>query len=155
MSEPELIIDATNFEQHFFDARRHTPQRGQVMAAYTAIAEMVDSPEKANLVDLLLKYDNKVEAAIQVMRKLICATDKDSVRVLREIMEDLRDGMTKEEVLAKPYKFTMRMIFYTQRENVPVDDPHWDIIEMIRPEKGVNVNGFNIKLVEDNSRKEP
>jgi hypothetical protein len=67
MSDDELVIDESNFSEYFFDSRRHKIQKGQVLACYSAKADWVDSNEKANVVDLLINYDTKVEPAIQVM----------------------------------------------------------------------------------------
>ena len=49
MSDSELIIDENNFEQYFFDVRRHKPQKGQIMVKYTAIAEFIDTNERGEL----------------------------------------------------------------------------------------------------------
>jgi hypothetical protein len=105
MSDSELIIDENNFEQYFFDVRRHKPQKGQIMVKYTAIAEFVDGLMKKNIIDLLHK--NKAEAAVSVMRNLGCATEKESIRIVREVCDDLVYGMTKEDVEKKIYKYTL------------------------------------------------
>ncbi len=128
MSDLDVVIDQNNFEQYFFDIRRHKPQKGQVMAKYTAIAEFVDGLMKKNIIDLLHK--NKAEAAVAVMRKLGCATEKDSIRIVRELCDDLVAGMTPEEVEKKVYKYTLESFYYTQKDYVPLDDPHWSLINV-------------------------
>ena len=128
MSDSELVIDQNNFEQYFFDIRRHKPQKGQVMARYIAVAEFVDGLMKKNIIDLLHK--DKAEAAVSVMRKLGCATEKDSIRIVREVCDDLVSGMTPEEVEAKIYKYTLESFYYTKKEYVPLDDPHWSLINI-------------------------
>ena len=65
----EIVIDESNFTQHFRDCRMHRPQRGDVMAKYTAIAEFVDGRMKQDIIDLLVNHE-KAYAATQVMRKL-------------------------------------------------------------------------------------
>ena len=92
MSEEEkekeelLVITEENFDQYFFDVRRHEPQRGQVMACYTAKAEFLDGMEKRNIMSML-QGDGKIEAVMQIMRKLLHANEKDSIRIPREMSE--------------------------------------------------------------------
>jgi hypothetical protein len=42
-----------------------------------------------------------------------------------EIGEDLKSGMSVEEVQKKPYKYKMEMYYYTMPEYVPKGDLHW------------------------------
>ena len=123
----EIVIDESNFSQHFRDCRMHRPERGDVMAKYTAIAEFVDGRMKRDVIDLLVNHE-KAYAATQVMRKLGCATEFDAIRVCKEMAEDLASGMTPEEVEKKVYEYRMEAFYYTKKENVPVDDPHWTLI---------------------------
>jgi hypothetical protein len=127
--QTELVITEENFAQYFFDSRTHKPQRGQVMACYSAAAELREGPEKRNLVDLLT-FTSKAEAATQVMRRLLHAHPRDSFRVPRQIVQDMLSGMTVEEIMAKPYKFTFQAYFYTFPEYVPKNDPHWSSISL-------------------------
>ena len=124
----ETIIDESNFEQFFFDVRKHKPQRGQIMARYTAMADFVDGMMKKHIIDLL--HRDKAEAAVAVMRKLGCATEPDSMRVVREVCDDLLSGMTPAEVELKAYKYQLESFYYTDIENVPKDDPHWSVINI-------------------------
>ena len=118
-------ITQDNFDQYFFDIRKHLPQKGQVLARYTAMADFIASNEKKNVIDLISTTD-KVEAASQVMRKLHFAAEEDSYRVLQQICEDLLNGMTEQEVLEKPYRYKIEVFYYVSPEHVPKDDPHWD-----------------------------
>ena len=124
----ETIIDESNFEQHFFDVRKHKPKRGQVMARYTAMAEFVDGMMKKHIIELL--HMDKAEAAVAVMRKLGCATEHDSIRVVREVCDDLAAGMGTADVENKPYKYQLESFYYTDKDNVPIDDPHWSVINI-------------------------
>jgi len=126
----ELIIDEKNFSQYFRDCRINRPERGDVMARYVAVAQLVDGQMKKNLVDLLSNKD-KAYAATQVMRKLGCATQKDAIRVCREMAEDLNNGLSSEEVEKKIYEYELETFFYTKKEYVPLDDPHWSIISLV------------------------
>lgn len=123
------IIDKNNFSEHFFDVRRFKPQKGQVMAKFSAIAVFGEGPEKRDIINLLKK--NKAESAAAVMRKIHCAAEPDCYRVCREICEDLLSGMTEEEVEKKEHEFLLESFFYTKKENVP-KDKHWSMIEIIR-----------------------
>ena len=126
----ELIIDENNFSEYFRDCRTSRPSRGDVMARYSAIAEFIDGQMKRDIIYLLSQYDNKVLAAIQVMRKLGCATEADAIRICKEIVEDLSNGMTKEEVEAKTYKYKMEIFYYAEKKYVPENDAHWTIISI-------------------------
>lgn len=131
----ELVITKDNFEEYFFDVRKHEPKRGQIMASYTAVAEFMDGPEKRNVIDLL-KDTDKMIATSQVMRKLLHASEVDSYRVPKNMAQDLFDGVDVNDVAAKPYKYTVELFFYTNKELVPKDDPHWRVISLL------NLDGF-------------
>jgi len=138
----ELIIDESNFHEHFFEVNRnHKPQRGQTMAKYTAIVEFVDGNLKRDILNLLVNTQKAQECTI-LLRKLGGAVEGDALRVCREMAEDLHSGMSVEEVAKKIYKYTFEQFYWTKPENVPDDDPHWSLIEMknldqfIEAEKG-------------------
>lgn len=123
----EELITEENFDQYFFDVRKHRPKRGQVLARYAAVAEFIEGRLKKDIIDLIYDKD-KPEVATRVMRKLGHATEKDSLRVCREIAADLAQGMTPAEVEQKTYKYVLEMFYYTEKENVPKGDIHWSII---------------------------
>ena len=104
------------------------------MAGYTAVADLVDGPDKRFLVKMLRASD-QAQSATRVMRKVFLAHEKDSVRIPLEIAMDLASGMTEEEIFAKPYKYTMEMYFYTTEEYVPQDDPHWFVVSIVNLDK--------------------
>jgi hypothetical protein len=130
----EIEIDNSNFHEYFRDVRTHSPERGEVMAQYSAIAEFVDGNEKRQIISLLTSTENKMEATAQVMRKLLCSSELDAYRVPRCMAEDLLAGMTGDEVASKPYKYTLEMFFYADPDNVPKDDPHWSVISLLNLE---------------------
>ncbi len=130
MSEnKDLVIDETNFDQYFFDVRKHVPQKGQIMVCYSAMADFVDSNEKKQMIDLLY-MPNKGVAASQIMKNLLYANERDSVRLPREMAQDLINGMSKEDVLKKPYKYKLEMFYYTDPQHLPAD-PHWSSISLL------------------------
>ena len=131
----EIEINEENFSQYFKDARNHNPEKGEIIAQYSASAEFVDGNEKRQFISLLTSTENKMEATAQVMRKLLFASELDAYKVPRQMAEDLLSGMTEDEVSAKPYKYTLEMFFYTRPENIPLDDPHWSTISVLNLEE--------------------
>lgn len=142
MDEQELVIDDSNFGDYFFDARKHGPKKGQVMAKFSAIAAFGDGPHKHDIIKLL-KIDKATQAAA-VMKKIHHAREPDCFRVCREMCEDLVDGMSDEDVAAKEYEYVLEAFYYAQREHVPKGDPHWETIQLLEfdPETGA----FNVKI---------
>lgn len=126
----ELVIDESNFNNYFFDIRTSKLKTGQVIACYTAMADLVNTFEKKNLVDLLCN-SVKMEACLQVMRKLFHADEKYSFRVLIEILQDILGGLSIEEVLDKPYRYRVCFYYYTEKKYIPTDDPHWSCISLL------------------------
>lgn len=142
----ELVIDESNFSEYFRDVRMHSrPQRGEVMARYTATAEFVDGHMKRDIIDLL-HNKNKVEAAIQVMRKLGSATEKDAIRICKEICRDLASGMSLKEVEDKTYKYQLELFYYTKKELIPLDDPHWSVISLKNLDEFLDMAGQRVKM---------
>lgn len=127
------MTEIENFDEHFFDIRKFRPKKGQVMARFCAIAELVEGQLKKDLLYLLTKVNRGGESAYKVMRKLGCAIEEDASRIPKEMAQDLLSGMTPEEVEQKPYKYTMEMFFYTDKKYVP-NNPHWETIEIINQE---------------------
>jgi len=142
--EEELVIDENNFGEHFFDVRIHKPQRGQVMACYSAIGEFVDSIEKGHVVDLLKK--DKVEPAIQVMTRLHGATYKSALEILKKMTQDMLAGKTDQEIRETPYRIHVEWRYYTKKELIPQDDPHWECVSVRELDEFINAeDGLVIK----------
>lgn len=129
VDENGVVIDHHNFKDYFFDVRRHGPQPGQILAKFAAVAVFGDGPEKKDLIKVLQK--GKAQAAAMVMRKIHCAAEPDCYRVCREMCEDLMSGMTEDQVSKKEYEFLLEAYYYTKREYVPRNDPHWETIELM------------------------
>lgn len=128
MSE-ELIIDESNFEEYFFDVRKQGPKKGQVMAVYTAIAQLVEGNLKRDLI-YLLSCTSKVKESIILLRKIGLANEEDAIRVCREITQDLKNGLPAVEIEAKPYEYKLQAFYYANHEHVPKDDIHWSFVEL-------------------------
>lgn len=145
----ELEIDETNFNEHFRDVRVSSPAPGDVVAQYSASAELVEGDEKRQIISLLTGTENKMEATAQVMRKLLFASEIDAYRVPRLMAEDLLSGMTEDDVAKKPYKYTLEMFFYTKPENLPKDDLHWSSISLLNVDEfsGKTLNHVESRIV--------
>lgn len=133
--EPEVQITQANFAEYFHDVRTSKPQKGQVMAKFSAVAEFVDGRGKRDIMTLL-KQDKAYQAA-QVMRKIHGARVPDCYRLCREIAQDMLD-MTEAQVEMKVYEFPIELFFYTEKQYVPKNDPHWETINLVQfdPETG-------------------
>lgn len=122
-----------DFESKFFDIRKHKPKSGQILAIYKAVAYFVDGWVKQNIISILKKND--METVQKVMRNLVCATEEDSLRIPSEVAKDLSSGMSEEEVLKKEYKMIVEYSYWTERNNVPTDDPHWFVIDILNTDE--------------------
>jgi hypothetical protein len=127
----EIEINEENFSSYFKDVRNSVPEKGEIIAQYSAAAEFIEGNEKRQIISLLTATENKMEATAQVMRKLLHASELDAYRVPRMMAEDILSGMSVDEVAQKPYKYTLEMFFYTKLENVPKGDPHWSTISVL------------------------
>lgn len=133
----------SEFNDRFFPAREnYKPEKGQILARFRASADFVDGWVKRNVIDLLLANKDGAELARRVMGKVVQCVERDAVRVLREMAEDLV-SMTAAEVLAKPYRFVLEQFYWTRREYVP-DDPHWDLIELTDMTGGGKMKEINL-----------
>jgi hypothetical protein len=131
MEKEELVIDESNFSEYFFDVRYNQPKKGQVMACYETMAEFMDSDMKREIIRQLLEFDNGGNSTVNIMQKAGNLSEKEAVRVIKEITEDLLHGMTIDEVARKPYIFPVRYFFYTEIQNIPTNDRHWSSIALV------------------------
>ena len=144
VDKDDLVIDHTNFNNYFFDVRKFRPKQGQILAKFTAVAIFGEGQEKRDLIKVLRR--DKAEAAAMVMRKIHCCREIDSYRLCREICEDLISGMSEDDVVKKEHEFVIEAFYYTNREYVPENDPHWETIEIMKydPETKTFKSEFNI-----------
>jgi hypothetical protein len=134
----DLEITQANFQNYFTDVRTNTPQPGQILTCYTAMADFIRGPEKRQIIDLLGK-ENKAEVITKVMRKLLFACEQDSIRVPLRMAEDLASGMSPKDVERKAYRFKIELFFYTWPEYVPQNDPHWKIIPLLNKDASLQL----------------
>lgn len=142
----EVVIDDTNFHLYFKDCRNKKPDRGDIIAKFTAIADFVGGVMKRDIINLLYNKEDKINAALQVMRKLGCATEKDSIRICKEICSDIYNGMSLEEVEAKVYKYQLEVFYYTKKDYVPLDDPHWSVISIANLDEFLDKSGTKLRM---------
>ena len=128
----DIVIDDTNFDQYFFDVRRHKPKEGQIMVCYSCMADFAKGPEKRQIIDLL-GMQEKAYAITQVMRKLLFASELDAIRVPLAMGRDLLSGKTYSQVEKKRYRYKIEMFYYTYPQYLPQGDPHWTSISLINP----------------------
>jgi len=125
------IINEENFNQYFKDVRQNKPEKDDIIAKYSAMAEFIDGGEKRQIISLLTTTEDKMEATAQIMRKLLFASERDALKVPRTMAEDLISGMSTDEVAEKSYKYKVEIFYYTKKEHLPLDDPHWSSISII------------------------
>lgn len=140
----DLVIDKSNFKDYFFDVRMHGPRPGQIMAKFSAYALFGDGPDKRDLIKVL-KTD-KAKAAAMVMRKIHCAREPDCYVVCRQICDDLLSGMSEDDVAKKDYEFVLESFYYTNREYVPKNDPHWTTIDLVNYDNETKTFKVSINL---------
>lgn len=143
MNTDELVIDESNFNEYFFDAKKYSPKQGQVLACYETMAELVDSDLKKNIVQILQSSEQGATSVVSILQKHANAPYDDALKLTKEILLDLQK-MSVEQVLAKPYEFRCQIFYYTEKQYIPCNDRHWwstSLIEVKMPE--------NFELTED------
>lgn len=133
MSE-EVVINEDNFSEYFFDARTHKPQRGQCMAIYTAVAELVDGQLKRDVV-YLLSSTPKVSESIQLLRKIALMNEEDAISICLDIARRLHEGQTSDVICEHPHEYKFEAGYYTNKEHIPTDDKHWAMVELTNLEE--------------------
>lgn len=125
----EVEITESNFNEYFFDVRLNRPKRGQCMAKYTAIAELVDGNLKRDVI-YLLSCTNKVNESIELLRKIALMDEGDAIAICLDIAKRLYDKEDSDKIANYPHEYKLEALYYTQEEHVPKDDPHWSVIEL-------------------------
>jgi hypothetical protein len=124
----ELIIDETNFFQYFKEIKNSKPEKNDILARYRSKALLVDGLMKRDLMNLLMHNDSR--SALKVMQKLGGAVEEDAIRVLKDISNDLLNGLSPEEVEKKEYEYIYEAFYFTKLEYFPENDPHWTAISI-------------------------
>lgn len=122
------MITEENFTEYFFPAKpNYKPEKGQTLARWRATADFIDGWVKRNVIELLATNKAGAKTALSIMKKLVHAPEKEAIKVLREMAEDLLNFSVKQ-VAEKPYRFTVEQFYWTRPEYIP-DDPHWELIK--------------------------
>ncbi|MEI8270947.1 MAG: hypothetical protein WCG45_06300 [bacterium] len=150
----ELVIDEKNFGEYFKEVNNtNRPQKGEIIARWTGMANLVEGHLKKDLL-YLLETTSKAEAATQVLKKLAHATEKDSIRLCKDLCKDLC-SMTKDEVEKKEHSYQVEFFYYTKQEYIPLDDPHWEVISLINLDEFLDIAGqrlqIKMEIKEDNT----
>jgi hypothetical protein len=123
-------ITSENFNEYFFDIRRHKPQKGQVIACFRAICQLINNEEKRFLIQLLQRPDS-ARSITTMMTKVFNASKHSSWSLPIEMGNDLLGGMSVDEVAKKEYEFEGEFYYYTMPDYIPKDDPHWEIVKIV------------------------
>jgi len=115
------------------------------MARYAASAELVDGGLKRDLIDILCLHETP-ETVVKLMRKIGCATERDSWAVPLQMAKDLLSGEAPDTVAHKPYKFVCEAFFYTQKEYIPLDDPHWSCVTLANLDEFLDAKDNRLKM---------
>jgi DNA-cytosine methyltransferase len=126
----DVPFDWNDFNKYFFPATpSYKPVSGQVLAKYLACATFENGDEKQAVIRILSTNSQGFTAAKNLLMKTIFAEEKSCVKLLKNIVNDLKT-MSTEEVAAKSYPFIFNQFYWTNRKYVP-DDPHWQIIDLL------------------------
>lgn len=139
----KFTINDENFNEYFFDTRLHKPKKGQVLARFTAIAEFVEGKGKQDIIDLLKR--DKALAAVQVMQKIHCVKPPYSYKVLKEMAKDLL-WAKEEAVEKKPYEMVIEYTFWTEKQYVPKNSNHWNVIQLMEFDKENGIYKSRIEI---------
>jgi hypothetical protein len=134
--EPDIIVSDEDWGKYFFHVRLNKPKKGQIIARYTAMADMIEGFEKKNIINML-KNTDQVVPVTQAMTRCLNATELESYRVPRRMVQDMIDGMTEEQVYQKPYRYQMEMLYYAFPEHIPQNDPHWSAVSISNLEDAI------------------
>lgn len=108
----------------------YKPQLDDTLVRYRACADLIDCPEKKQVLELLCTKKNGYLTASKILERLIGMRNEAALKLMREMILDVKAGLTETEILEKPYRFVLEKLFWTKKEHVPENDPHWDKIEV-------------------------
>jgi hypothetical protein len=129
MSEDKVVIDDSNFAQYFKEAGKHSPDKGDSMAVFRACAEFVDSDIKRDVISKLRETDGGAKFVVQILMKKCNMSYVEAIKISKEVCKDL-EIMSEEDVLKKPYKFVFETKYFVNRELVPENNPHWELVNL-------------------------
>lgn len=137
------IIDDDNFSEYFKDVSSHKPERGECLAIFRSMAELVNGEIKQDVLQAVTTNMYGGQGAVQTLIKKCNMSYKEALRVCKEICQD-RLNMSDDEVLEKPYKFLFEKQYYTKKEYVPKDSPHWEVVGL----RNIDIKDLNFSMQE-------
>lgn len=126
----ELVIDETNFHVFFREVERNRPEKGDVMVVYRSMADFCSGDLKEQVVEALFEEKIGPTKAIKLMKRFGKTSNREALRVVKNVFMDLYNGMSKNMVIAKTYEFMIEIYYYTKEEFIPKDDKKWEIIKI-------------------------
>ena len=125
------MITEDNFTEFFHKAgSNYKPLKGQVLARFCCMADLVDGEIKKSIIDYVAKNSEKhFEMAGRILTRIINCSEKDSERVLNEIKSDL-SKIDIDKVYEKPYRFMLEQLYWTKMEHIPVS-PNWSLVDVV------------------------
>jgi hypothetical protein len=69
------------------------------------------------------------------MRKYAGASERDSIKVMLDIVNDLESGMTRQEVYDKIYTYDCEFFYFADPRSVPINDKKWSVIQLFGNEE--------------------
>ena len=135
-----IIIDDSNFEEYFKDASKHRPEKGECLAIFRSMAELVNGDIKQEVILAVTTNEYGGQSAVQTLIKKCNMSYKEALRVCKEICQDCTK-LSDQEVLDKPYKFLFEKQYYANKDYVPKDNPHWQIVGL----KNISIKDIDIR----------
>ena len=123
----DCIIDETNFDQYFKEVEKGSPEKEDVIAVYTALAELCGGEIKKDIIYLLQTYPEiGAKQAITIATKLCKTNYEQALKLVTDICKDLFDGKDYDFVYNKVYEYIIEIYYYTKAENIPENNRHWN-----------------------------
>lgn len=124
----DLIIDESNFNEYFKDVSlNNKPNKDDIIACYTTKATLGAGDLKK---DIIASMRENVYSSIKILQKMAKARYLDAIKVLKNMMKDRLSGMSDIEVENKEYEYVAEFFYYTKKDYIPTDDPHWSTLKI-------------------------
>ena len=150
-------LNHPDFPKYFRYTDTSEPEKGDIIAKFGAIAEIVGGADKDHLINVCLQPDS-AKAAAQVMRKVFNAAEWDVWGVPRQITEDLVNGMSVDDIKEKIYSYALELFFYTKPMYMPKPDEndhrYWSLIRIVNLEDYLKISVSHTEEPDDRQNEE-
>lgn len=116
---------------NFCDIKDRGPKPEEILARFITFAELLEGDYKETIYNLLCDNVDGANLSCKLLKEQIHASGESSISLLLEMAKDIKDGISKEEIFKKPYKFVFERFFYVEEQYVPKDDQRWQVISLI------------------------